>query len=66
MARKLNICKKRFYISDVFTNYNDTHRKKESEVAITPNAPIKADWDPAEQRVLSKTDELWYEVLSRD
>lgn len=32
--------------------------KKESEVAITPNAPIKADWDPAEQRVLSKTDEL--------
>lgn len=36
------------------------HNIKESEVgeAIIPIISIKAGWDPAEQRVLSKTDEL--------
>lgn len=63
---KLSICKKRFCIFDAFTDHY-MHIIKESEVgeAITPGISLKADWDPAEQRMLSKTDGLWYELLSK-
>ena len=44
----------------MFTEYDDTHTIKESEVGetVTLNILIRAGWDTAEQRVLSKTVEL--------
>lgn len=44
------------------------HVIKESEVgeAITYSISVKADWDPAEQRTLFKTERLWYELLRKD
>lgn len=46
----------------------DMHIIKESEVGevITYSISVKADWDPAEQRMLFKTERLWYKLLRKD